>query len=156
MGNQTSNILGFESDHFIDNLQCVKAEITSQTLCGAICSLRNMTRSVKIDIISNGVLKDLPKNKASKQQQTTQTSKQTYNNKKPFWCFYINLSKKGGRRRGRQRKRWEDNIKEWTGLEWNIILRKAENREEGRKLVVKSIVVPQRSARLRDRSDKKI
>ena len=27
------------------------------------------------------------------------------------------------RKRGRQRKRWEDNIKEWTGLEWNIILR---------------------------------
>ena len=57
----------------------------------------------------------------------------------------------GGRRRGRQRKRWEDNIKEWTGLEWNIMLRKAENREEWRKLVVKSPVVPQRSARLRDR-----
>ena len=52
----------------------------------------------------------------------------------------------GGRRRGRQRTRWEDNIKEWTGLEWNIILRKAENREEWRKLVVKSTVVPQRSA----------
>ena len=51
----------------------------------------------------------------------------------------------GGRRRGRQRKRWEDNIKEWTGLEWNFILRKAENREEWRKLVVKSTVVPQRS-----------
>ena len=30
-------------------------------------------------------------------------------------------------------------------------LRKAENREEWRKLVVKSTVVPQRSARLRDR-----
>ena len=57
----------------------------------------------------------------------------------------------GGRRRGRQRKRWEDNIKEWTGLEWNIILRKAENREQWRKLVVKSTVLPQRSARLRDR-----
>ena len=57
----------------------------------------------------------------------------------------------GGRRRGRQRKRWEDNIKEWTGLEWNILLRKAENREEWRKLVVKSIMVRQRSARLRDR-----
>ena len=56
-----------------------------------------------------------------------------------------------GRRRGRQRKRWEDNIKEWTGLEWNIMLRKTENREEWRKLVVKSTVVPQRSARLRDR-----
>ena len=53
----------------------------------------------------------------------------------------------GGRRRGRQRKRWEDNIKEWTGLPWNITLRKAENREEWRKLVVKSTVVPQRSAR---------
>ena len=57
----------------------------------------------------------------------------------------------GGRRRGRQRKRWEDNIKEWTGLEWNNILRKAENREEWRKLVVKSRMVPQQSGRLRDR-----
>ena len=57
----------------------------------------------------------------------------------------------GGRRRGRQRKRWEDNIKEWTGLPWNITLRKAENREEWRKLVVKSTVVQQRPARLRDR-----
>ena len=57
----------------------------------------------------------------------------------------------GGRRRGRQRKRREDNIKEWTGLEWNIILRKAENREEWRKLVVKSPVVLQLSFRLRDR-----
>ena len=37
---------------------------------------------------------------------------------------------------------------EGTGLEWNIILRKAENREEWRKLVVKSTVVPQRSTRL--------
>ena len=36
----------------------------------------------------------------------------------------------GGRRRGRQRKRWEDNIKEWTALDWNILLRKAENHEE--------------------------
>ena len=42
----------------------------------------------------------------------------------------------GGRRRGRQRKRREDNNKTWTGLEWNIVLRKAENREEWRKLVV--------------------
>ena len=47
-----------------------------------------------------------------------------------------------GTRRGRQRKRWEDNIKEWTGLEWNILLRKAENREEWRKLNVKCTVVP--------------
>ena len=44
-----------------------------------------------------------------------------------------------------------NSIKEWTGLECNILLRKAENREEWRKLVVKSTVVPQRSARLRGR-----
>ena len=57
----------------------------------------------------------------------------------------------GGRQRGRQRKRLEDNIKEWTGLEWNTILRKAENREEWRKLVAKCTMVPQRPARLRGR-----
>ena len=42
-------------------------------------------------------------------------------------------------------------IREWTGVEWNVILWKVENREEWRKLVVKYPVVPQRSARLRDR-----
>ena len=57
----------------------------------------------------------------------------------------------GGRRRGRQRKRWEDNIKEWIGLEWKTLLRKAENREEWRKLVEKSTVVPQQSARRREK-----
>ena len=57
----------------------------------------------------------------------------------------------GGKRRGRQRKQWEDNIKERTGLEWNIILWKAKNQQEWRKLVVKSTVEPQRSARLWDR-----
>ena len=35
----------------------------------------------------------------------------------------------GRRRSGRQRKRWEDSIKEWTDLEWNIILWKVESRE---------------------------
>ena len=54
----------------------------------------------------------------------------------------------GGRQRGRQRNRWEYNIKEWTGLERNILLRKAENRKEWRKLVVKSTVAPQQSAKL--------
>ena len=28
---------------------------------------------------------------------------------------------KGGRRQGRQRKRWEDNIREWTGMELSLI-----------------------------------
>ena len=45
-------------------------------------------------------------------------------------------------------------FKKWTGLEWNIILRKAEKCEEWRKLVVKSTVVTLRSARLRVTYDK--
>ena len=51
---------------------------------------------------------------------------------------------KGGRRQGRQRKGWEDNIREWTGLEFVKSQREMENREKWRKLVVKSSVVPQR------------
>ena len=57
----------------------------------------------------------------------------------------------GEGRQGRQRKRWEDNIKEWTGLEFAKAQRAVENREKWRKLVAKSSVVPQRPARLRDR-----
>ena len=55
-----------------------------------------------------------------------------------------------GRRQGRQRKRLEDNIREWTGLEFAKSQRAVENREKWRKLVAKSSVVPQRPSRLRD------
>ena len=58
---------------------------------------------------------------------------------------------KGGRRQGRQRKRWEDNFREWTGLEPAKSQRAVENREKWRKLVAKSSVVPQRPSRSRDR-----
>ena len=58
---------------------------------------------------------------------------------------------KGWRRHGRQRKRWEDSISEWTGLEFSKSQQAMENREKWRKLVVKSSVVPQRPPRLRDR-----
>ena len=58
---------------------------------------------------------------------------------------------KGGRRQGRQRKRWEDNVREWTGLEFGRSQRAVENREKWRKLVAKSSVLPQRPSRLRDR-----
>ena len=58
---------------------------------------------------------------------------------------------KGGRRQGGQRKRWEDNIREWTGLEFGRYQRAVENREKWKKLVAKSSVVPQRPPRLRDR-----
>ena len=57
---------------------------------------------------------------------------------------------RGGRRQGRQRKRWEGNNKERTGLEFAKSQRAVENREKQRKLVVKSSVVPQRPSRLKD------
>ena len=46
-------------------------------------------------------------------------------------------------RQGGQRERWEDNIREWTGLEFAKSKRAVENREKWRKLVAKSSVVPQ-------------
>ena len=36
---------------------------------------------------------------------------------------------KGGRRQGRQKKRWKDNIREWTDLEFGKSQRAVENRE---------------------------
>ena len=55
----------------------------------------------------------------------------------------------GGRKRGRQKKRWEDNISEWTGLGLKETLRKAEKREEWRRVVAASSVAPLRTQRLR-------
>ena len=46
-------------------------------------------------------------------------------------------------RQGRQRKRWGENIREWTGLELGKSKRAVGNREKWRKLVAKSSVVPQ-------------
>ena len=57
---------------------------------------------------------------------------------------------KGGRRQGRQRNRWEDSIRERTGLEFAKSQRAVENRENWRKLVAQSSVVPQRPSRLKD------
>ena len=58
---------------------------------------------------------------------------------------------KAGRRQGRQRKRWEDNIRGWTGLEFAKSQMTGKTGKKWRKLVVKSSVVPQRPSRLRDR-----
>ena len=52
---------------------------------------------------------------------------------------------RGRRKRGRQKKRWEDNIKDWTGLTLSDTLRKADNRWEWRELVARSSVAPLRS-----------
>ena len=51
---------------------------------------------------------------------------------------------KGGRRQGRQRRRWEDNIREWTGLGFGKSQRAVENREKWRKVAAKLSVLPQR------------
>ena len=64
--------------------------------------------------------------------------------------FILQGTVKGGRRRGRQRKKWKDNIREWTGLEFAKSKRAVE-KGKWRKLVLKSSVVPQRPSWLRDR-----
>ena len=56
-----------------------------------------------------------------------------------------------GKKTRQTRKRWEDNIRDWTGLELTKSQRAVENGEKWRKLVVKSSVMPQRPSRLRDR-----
>ena len=40
---------------------------------------------------------------------------------------------KGGRRPGRQKKRWEDNIREWTGVEFGKSQRAVESGEKWKK-----------------------
>ena len=57
---------------------------------------------------------------------------------------------KGGRRQGRQKVRWEDNIRKWAGLEFAKSQRTVEDRGKWRKLGVKSSVIP-RPSRLGDR-----
>ena len=56
-----------------------------------------------------------------------------------------------GKKTRQTEKRWEGNIKEWTGLEFAKSQKAVEYREKWRKLVAKSSVVPQRPSRLRDR-----
>ena len=57
---------------------------------------------------------------------------------------------KGARRRGRQKKRWEDDIKEWMGMGFGDSLRAAEDREGWKGIVATSSVMPRRPPRLRD------
>ena len=45
---------------------------------------------------------------------------------------------KGARRRGRQKKRWKDNIKEWMGMRFGDSLRAAEDREGWKGIVATS------------------
>ena len=49
----------------------------------------------------------------------------------------------GKRRKGIQKKRWEDNIKERTGMDLASSTRASEDRTRWKGIVVKSSVVPQ-------------
>ena len=70
------------------------------------------------------------------------------NFQKGIW--YMNFTT--AERQGRQKKRREDNIKEWKGLELAQSQRAVENREKWRKLVVKSSSsLPQQHPQFRDR-----
>ena len=57
---------------------------------------------------------------------------------------------KGARRRGRQKKTLEDNIKEWTRMGFGDSLRAAEDREGWKGTVATSSAVPRQPPRLRD------
>jgi exonuclease III len=57
----------------------------------------------------------------------------------------------GARRRGRQRKSWTDNVKEWTSLPMDELLTTAHNRPEWRRTAVSSsLMSPRRPDRSRD------
>ena len=47
-----------------------------------------------------------------------------------------------GKKTSGQRKRWENSIREWTGLDFGKSQRAVESREKWRKLVAESSVVP--------------
>ena len=72
---------------------------------------------------------------------------------KLHWCGHVSRSSglaktilqgtvKGGRRQGGQRKRWENNIRKWTGLEFGKSQRAVKNREKWRKLVPNHLWCP--------------
>ena len=50
---------------------------------------------------------------------------------------------KGKRRKGRQKNRWEDDIKEWSGMDFASLTRAAEDRTRWKMDVRKSSVEPQ-------------
>ena len=55
---------------------------------------------------------------------------------------------KGKRKRGRQKKRWEDNIKEWTGMDFASSIGAAECRTRWKGIVANLSVVPRRPSKV--------
>ena len=59
----------------------------------------------------------------------------------------------GKGRKGRQKKRWEDNIKKWTGMDFGSSTRAAEDRTWWKGIVVSHLWCPSDLSRLWDRPD---
>ena len=55
---------------------------------------------------------------------------------------------KGKRKRGRQKKRWEENIKVWAGMDFASSAGAAENRSGWDGIVANSSVVPRRPSKV--------
>ena len=53
-----------------------------------------------------------------------------------------------GKKRDRQEKRWEDNIKEWTGMDFASLTRAAESRARWKGIVANSSMVPRRPSKV--------
>ena len=59
-----------------------------------------------------------------------------------------------GKRRGSEKKRWKENIKEWTGMDFASPTRAAENRIRWKGIVAKSSVMPHNLPRLKDKKNR--
>ena len=69
---------------------------------------------------------------------------------KDFWFSKDNPTGHSERKkkRGRQKKRWEDNIKEWTGMDFASSTRTAETRTRWKGIVANSSVLPRRPSKV--------
>lgn len=62
----------------------------------------------------------------------------------PCWAHPARYRAQREETRGEQKKRWEDNVAEWTPFKLSEAMRPAEDREGWRDLLGRSAVVPQR------------
>ena len=58
------------------------------------------------------------------------------------------IVKEKRKKRGRQKKRWEDNIKEWTGMDFASSTRAAENWTRWKGIVANSSAVPRQPSKV--------
>ena len=66
----------------------------------------------------------------------------------PILKHFLQGTVKGKRKRGRQKKRWENNIKEWTGMDFASSTRAAGNRSRWKGIDANSSVVPRRPSKV--------